>query len=84
MNWKGNPQAELIIDLAGRMTENNSTLRDIWVPELVRLLREQYPNETIDDSIVRYALRAGDTLSDGSNDRSTSQQRQSYRTRFPT
>lgn len=84
MNWKDNPQAELIIDLAGRMTENNPGLRNIWVPELVRLLARHYPHERIDTSVVLYALRAGDALSNGNDEPKTSQQRKTYRKRFPS
>ena len=65
------------------MTENKPALRDIWVPELVILLNGQYPNENIDEGIIRYALSAGDALSKGNDEPHTSKQRQSYRKRFP-
>ncbi len=81
MDWKNNPQAELIIDLAGRMTEGNPDLRNKWVPELQKML-SGYPD--LDEDAIRAALQAGDALTTDGKVLGPSKQRRSFRERFPT
>jgi hypothetical protein len=82
MDWKNNPEAELIIDMAGRLTDGNPSLRDKWIPELLKLLSDA-GHRDLTEEIVGAALQAGDALTRGAAVLGTSSQRRSFRTRFP-
>lgn len=84
MEWKSNPQAELIIDLAGRITHGKPALREIWIQNLLAFLRVHYPEEVITQDSIKGALKAGDSLSEGKDVLGTSAQRRKFRELFPT
>ncbi len=76
-NWEAMEKDHLIVDLAGRLTSHDPSLRDKWIPELAKVLNRKA-------TAIRAAMEAGDAHDAGKASPKVSNARLELRQRFPS